>query len=85
MKRARCSTCQARVIWATTQNGKRIPINPEPVAGGNIRLSGGDLHPRAAVVDMSRDLFDETDDGARYVSHFVDCPQAAEHRAKAWA
>ena len=38
MKRVPCSSCGADMVWATTVSGKPIPIDPEPVANGNIEL-----------------------------------------------
>lgn len=76
----RCSTCRADIIWAVTPGRKRIPIDAEPIAGGNIRLYGGKGAPIARVAEPMADMFDDTDDGVRYQSHFVRCPDAAEHR-----
>jgi hypothetical protein len=34
---ANCSTCGAPVIWAITEHGARMPIDPDPVdEGGNL-------------------------------------------------
>jgi hypothetical protein len=65
-----CSSCSARVIWATTAaNRKPICLDPELVAGGNIELVAG----VAQVVKPSPDV-------RRYRSHFASCPNAAQHR-----
>ncbi len=34
----RCRSCNAELIWATTEKGKQIPLDAEPVENGNIRL-----------------------------------------------
>lgn len=61
-----------------THAGKRMPIDVEPVEGGNIVLSGG----LAVVVSTEPTLLDELDPhpGPFYQSHFVTCPTADEHR-----
>lgn len=55
--------------WARTVNGKSIPLDPEPVPGGNVELRDG----LACVV--------KPDGAARYVSHFATCKNANGHRA----
>jgi hypothetical protein len=69
-----CRTCGAPIIWAVTQNGRRMPLDADPVASPRgwftiegATASGDDL----AVAVPSRPIF---------VSHFATCPQAAEHR-----
>jgi len=64
-----CSSCKARVLWAKTTTGKDIPLNPDPVAGGNLELKDGIarvVKPHPAV--------------KLYTSHFVSCPNANSHR-----
>ena len=64
-----CSSCHAPVIWAKTTTGKAIPLNPEPIIGGNIELTDGVarvVKPHPAV--------------KLYVSHFATCAQADAHR-----
>lgn len=79
---AHCSSCQAPIVWCTTyETGARMPVDPDPVIGGNVRILDPDRNPPLAkVTGAAIDLFDERDDGTRYVSHFVTCPNAAEHR-----
>ncbi len=74
----RCRSCHAPVRWAVTANGKRIPVDADPMAeGGNLLLSLDDP-PTATVVDPGALML--VDDGKRFVSHFVTCPDADEHR-----
>lgn len=63
-----CKTCQAPVLWVKTEGGKNIPLDGKKVANGNIDMIGG----LAYVVPP--------DGSDRYISHFVTCPQAEEHR-----
>lgn len=68
---SRCNRgCGAPVIWATTPRGKNIPLDPEPVAGGNLELRAG----IAMVVTADPEV-------RRYRSHFASCPKAGELRA----
>lgn len=74
---SRCRSCDAPVRWVTTERGKNMPLNPDPVENGNIELIQRDgqtiavVHPAGHV-----DLFG----GPRFVTHFTDCPSAAEWR-----
>jgi hypothetical protein len=65
-------------MWATTTNGRRIPLDVAPVPDGNIVLTypspGTAL---AIVVDPAQQIIG---DGPRYRSHFATCPNADQHR-----
>lgn len=37
---ARCRTCKAPILWATTEQGKTIPMDAEPTADGNMYRDG---------------------------------------------
>jgi hypothetical protein len=62
-------------LWATSERGKSIPLDPEPYRGdspaGLFVLRG-----RVAVAIPAGAFPDEL----RFVSHFSTCPDAAEHR-----
>lgn len=80
-----CRSCGASITWAVAESGKRIPVDAQPVANGNLRLSqepgdGSFTIQRARVTGSTIDLLDPTDDGARYVSHYATCPDAADWR-----
>jgi hypothetical protein len=67
---SQCSSCRARVIWATTAaNNKPICLDAELVGGGNVELVAG----VATVVKPSPDV-------RRYRAHFASCPNAVHHR-----
>jgi hypothetical protein len=69
-----CRSCGAPIRWAVTRaTGARIPLNPEPVPGGNIVVEASGF-----VRVLGRG--EEAPPGARFVSHFVTCPFAAAHR-----
>lgn len=70
-----CRSCKARVIWATTGGGKPIPLDADPVADGNVRLDNGVALILAADVDLPAGV-------ARYLPHFVTCPDAPAWRRR---
>ncbi len=74
---SRCRSCQAEIIWAITEAGKRIPLDDEPALetpAGLFTLDSnwpGEGGPRAISAAA----------GARlYRSHFATCPNADQHR-----
>jgi hypothetical protein len=71
-KRGICKHCQAAVLWVTTENGKRMPVDAEP-GGGQFDLIDG----VAVLVDRS------TANGQPlYRSHFVSCPNKPRNRRR---
>jgi len=75
---ATCTSCQAEIRWAVTAAGKLMPIDPEPVEGGNLELIG-ERNGRPLVRYRQPSLL-EPPDGPRYRSHFASCPHAGQHR-----
>lgn len=76
MSAGTCRSCHARILWAWTSSGKRMPVDIEPVEGGNVLVvpSNGDK--------LEAHVF--TADGRRaWTSHFATCPNAVLHRGKA--
>lgn len=81
MKRARCRSCGAFIVWAKSEAGKWLPFDFEP-------------HPRGTFI-LTED-FDATEPKAfpwrkfdqallplyreRWVPHWATCPQANAHR-----
>lgn len=65
---ATCKSCGDPIEWRQTPAGKRIPIDPEPVEGGNLELVGQSI---AKVVKAGT---------GTHVSHFATCPNASSHR-----
>jgi hypothetical protein len=79
-----CGSCGARIRWATTVNGRRMPVDDDPVPDGNLVLS--DPAPGAYAPAVSQyvepdqpTLFGDHD-APRFVSHFATCPDANKHR-----
>ena len=62
-----CRSCKAQIIWARTDNGRRIPIDAEPVKRVILDDShGGDI-VGASLVDT-------------FMPHHATCPNAEQHR-----
>lgn len=69
-----CRSCGERILWAKTQKGKLMPIDAEPVEGGNLSFDDDGrvvVHGQAVLGG-----------DPLYQSHFVSCVNADEHRRK---
>lgn len=85
---ASCRSCSKPVIWVVTkEKGASMPLDPDPVDNGNIRLTGrtrrtsqGGQAPEAEYVKQEAMTLGLDDDESRYVSHFATCPNAKAHR-----
>lgn len=84
----RCRSCKQQIRWVTMKSGKANPVDPDPdPARGNVLIVEGATeaafygadegrgvtlgHAAAEAERPTRDL---------YLSHFVTCPTAREHR-----
>lgn len=74
----RCRSCGARIAWAVTTKGRRIPLDLSVAEDGNVAVERNDLGDYLASVLGSGD----TPDGDRYVSHFATCEFASGHRGR---
>lgn len=73
MSTGTCRSCGAAILWIeSAASSKPMPLDPEPRADGNIFVLDG----RGAVETMLTNF----GEGPRYVTHFVSCPSAAQHR-----
>jgi hypothetical protein len=70
---ATCRSCGAEIVWATTVDGKRMPLNAEPAEGGDFDLL--DTGSRLLIVRHG-----DGDPGPAYTSHFATCPHAETWR-----
>jgi hypothetical protein len=70
-----CRSCSAPIVWIKLTGGRRMPIDPDPVEGGNIRA-----WPERGTGEVLSATGIEQADGPLYVSHFATCPQAGEWR-----
>jgi hypothetical protein len=79
-----CKSCGARVQWAMTERGKRMPVDYEPSPAGNILLQYRMNQPPLAVY-LGADAIEHLDGLQRhrlFTSHFATCPQAKRWRKK---
>lgn len=76
---ATCAACSAPITWAETTRGKRMPVDRDPVDGGNLRLTARPKGPPLVEVISAGDLF--TPDEPRFVPHFATCPHAQAFRS----
>lgn len=78
-----CRGCGAEITWTRTMTGRRMPIDPEPVEDGNIRLLGtnfvGEEIARVTTKAERRQAIREGK--PLYRSHFNEtCSRAGEFR-----
>jgi hypothetical protein len=76
---SRCRSCQAEIVWAVTENGKRVPLDAVPAErpSGLFKLVPRVSDPTPLAVSVSGERV--------YLSHFATCPNAEQHRRKAAA
>ena len=79
-----CRSCFQPIRWVETENGKRMPLDPDPVPGGNViidREGVGQAPPVVRVLSSAGQTMIGFDaELLTYVSHFATCPNAADHR-----
>lgn len=72
-----CRSCAADILWAITDKGKRMPLDPDPVDDGNQYVYRDvDGVRRASAREPMRIPY------TRHVSHFATCPMAGRHRGR---
>lgn len=72
---ARCNSCDAQIVWAVTDSGKRMPVDAAPVVDGRLRLLHIDGQVRVRYV-QDHVVVD------RYRAHFATCPDAQSWRRR---
>jgi hypothetical protein len=75
-----CRSCEAPLLWARTEKGRRIPLDPDPYAGDDPRglfVLRRELGLAPLAVAATPDAFPGE---PVYRSHFTTCPNAKEHR-----
>jgi len=75
---SRCRSCRARIVWAITERGKRMPLDEQPSAEGTfvVRPVYGD----GVVVLRAISAPEAGTDEPKHTSHFATCPQADRWR-----
>ena len=71
---SRCRACQAVIRWAKTENGKPIPMDPDPVPDGNYVVSTQGV---AHALKKNEEATGET-----WVSHFATCPKREQFQQR---
>jgi hypothetical protein len=77
----RCSSCDAPILWAVTEAGKRMPLDYDEHEGGNVflfRPLPGSNQPWKCRVGRQDDPTPQF--ATRHFSHFATCPNADRHR-----
>lgn len=77
MRIASCRSCGEPIIWTETTNGKRMPVDAEPVPAGQWALDDRYATPRAGKIVKAAG---SSEDG--FTSHFSTCLFADEHRSR---
>lgn len=78
---AKCRSCDAEIVWAVSEAGKRMPLDAKPFPGGNVEMIGADAAGTPVARVLSPGAPNET--GAdRHVSHFATCAQAGSWRRR---
>ena len=85
-----CRSCKAKVVWALTEKGKRMPVDAEPAVGGTIVLEHTQQGkpPLARVVSgeelstMRRQEESRGEELRLFKSHFATCPDRGKWRKK---
>jgi hypothetical protein len=77
-----CRSCGAPMIWANTVTGGAMPLDQQPSAQGNIELRLERARWRANVLSPAELELLKGQGLELRTSHFVTCPNAAEHRRR---
>jgi hypothetical protein len=79
---AACRSCEAEVRWVVVvASGKRMPLDPQPVADGNVVLLSGNETVRVlSKAEAERRAAQPGGPGPLYKSHFATCPNGPAHR-----
>lgn len=72
-----CSSCKRPIWWARTRNGRSLPLDPEPVPGGNVTIDAQGFAHVLTKAELAA-----PPDGPHFVSHFATCEFADRHRKR---
>lgn len=79
-----CSTCGEPITWAATRK-TRMPLNPDPVPTGNVRVTDSRAvpgQPFATVLGGEKLATARAEGVDLYESHSATCRDARQHRRK---
>ncbi|MEU5848960.1 hypothetical protein [Saccharopolyspora shandongensis] len=71
-----CPDCDEPIVWATTAKGVSMPVDAEPVNGGNVLLSVGSRGVHAGVLGVNQAAGARDRGQPLYQHHRLSCPRA---------
>lgn len=74
MKMSQCKGCGKEIVWALTEEGKKIPMDLKPVIYQMVELDNGEARVKKLPGYP-----------VHCVSHFVTCPKANDFSGRARA
>lgn len=77
-----CRGCQGPMLWALTDKGKGIPLDPDSVPDGNLVAAGEPAADGRMVVRYIRKGEELPEGTLRFKSHFATCPNAEQFRSR---
>jgi hypothetical protein len=77
----KCRSCGQPVEWVQTIHGKWIPVDRQPVDGGNLKIDRSTKPPGASVIrHANQPCLSPEGETLRFVSHFATCDHASQCR-----
>lgn len=73
----KCKACGAPIFWALTRAGKRMPVDAEETADGNVWLAQTE---RGLSAFFPAEGVDMGPGATRHKSHFATCSSASRFR-----
>ncbi len=73
-----CKSCGAAIWWVRMPSGAIMPLQAEPSASGNIRITGE--REGETLAETLTALEAANYEGDKYTSHYADCPDAQRFR-----
>lgn len=74
--RGECRGCGNPLLWVETEHGRPMPLDPDPVPGGNVVIDASGVAIVFARAGQAPKRFD------RYVPHAKTCPAAGASRRR---
>ncbi len=78
---AECRSCKAPIVWAKTEAGKLMPLDPMPVVTGTVALLQGSER-RARVLPADELEAARAEGKTLFVTHWSTCPDSKDWKAK---
>jgi hypothetical protein len=78
---ATCSACHEPIVFGQTDSGRKMPLNREPNADGNV-LEIGRTGRMLAIRVLTKDELANPPAGRRFISHFATCPEKGQFRRR---